>query len=205
MPERYNFLLFRIGLAFALVLVLARCTPGHQFDPTEIFNADMFDTKTKLKGDREPLFPGGVPGTTTGVPPDLVKGYQPPPDQADATAAPAAAAPAVAAPAAAAPKPKPKVAALPAQKRNSVWNQNPQHPAPTRINVGPKPTGPGAEQQAAPVQPSWPAAQSAPAQQTAQPSQPNWPAPPPTAPPQQTAQPSQSIWPNPPSPGTTSQ
>ena len=51
-----------------------------------MFNSDMFDTKKKLKGQREPVFPSGVPGTTTGVPADLVKGYQPPPDQADADA-----------------------------------------------------------------------------------------------------------------------
>ncbi len=90
--------LLRSAAALALVLVLAGCTPGGQFDPTTMFNTDVFDTKTKLKGQREPLFPNGVPGATTGVPADLVKGYQPPPDQSDADAdaqgapAPAAAA-----------------------------------------------------------------------------------------------------------------
>ena len=63
------------------MLVLAGCTTGGQFDPTELFNNDAFDSKKKLKGDRELVFPNGVPGTTTGVPADLVKGYQPPPDQ----------------------------------------------------------------------------------------------------------------------------
>ena len=79
--------LFCAASALAFLLVLAACTPGGQFDPTEVFNSDMFDSKTKLKGQREPLFPDGVPGTTTGVPADLVKGYQPPPDQTDADAA----------------------------------------------------------------------------------------------------------------------
>ncbi len=86
--------LLQIGSALALVAVLAGCTKGGQFDPTELLNSDAFDSKKKLKGDREAVFPNGVPGTTTGVPPDLVKGYQPPPDQADADAnapAPAAA------------------------------------------------------------------------------------------------------------------
>jgi hypothetical protein len=189
-------------LAVALVLVLAGCTPGGQFDPTEIFNSDVFDSKTKLKGDREPLFPGGVPGTTTGVPADLVKGYQPPPDQADATAAPADTAPAAAAAKPAPkPKPKPKVAAIPrAQNQGSVWDQKPQQPT-ARINIGSKPAS---QQQAAPPPPAWPAAQTPPAQEAAQPSQSVWPAPQPTGPTQQTAQPSQSIWPNPPAPGASS-
>jgi hypothetical protein len=163
-------LLVKAGTATALVLVLAACTPGGQFDPTSIFANDMFDNKKKLQGDREPVFPNGVPGTTAGVPPDLVKGYQPPPDQADADAngAPPAAA---AEPAKPKPKPKPKVATAPA-------------PHPTRISVGPSggaaaPTPQGA----APAQP-----------------QDNWPAPPPTAPAQQAAQPSQSVWPNPAAP-----
>ena len=76
--------LLRAGSALALVLVLSSllgaCTKGGQFDPTELFNSDVFDSKKKLAGQREPLFPDGVPGTTTGVPADLVKGYQPPPD-----------------------------------------------------------------------------------------------------------------------------
>ena len=40
--------LFRAALALAFLLVLAACTPGGQFDPTEVFNSDMFDSKTKL-------------------------------------------------------------------------------------------------------------------------------------------------------------
>lgn len=204
MPAGCNSLLFRVGSAVVLALLLAGCTPGGQFDPTEMFNSDMFDSKTKLKGDREPLFPGGVPGTTTGVPPDLVKGYQPPPDQADATAAPTDTAPVAAAPKPAPkPKPKPKVAAVPpAQKQGSVWDQKPQQPASTRISVGSKSA---VQQQAVPPPPAWPAGQTAPAQQAAQPSQSVWPAPQPTGPTQQTAQPSQSIWPNPPAPGASSQ
>lgn len=197
-----NSLLVRVGSAAALVLVLAGCTPGGQFDPTEIFNSDMFDSKTKIKGDREPLFPGGVPGTTTGVPADLVKGYQPPPDQADAATAPTDTAPVAAAPKPAPkPKPKPKVAAVPpAQKQGSVWDQKPPPPS-NRISVGSKPA---TQQQASPSPPPWPDGQTAPAQQAAQPSQSVWPSTQPTAPTQQTAQPSQSIWPNPPAPGASS-
>ena len=85
-------LLVRAGSAAALVLALAGCTPGGQFDPTTLLANDMFDTKTKLKGDRQPVFPNGVPGTSSGMPQDLVKGYQPPPDQAADANAPDAAA-----------------------------------------------------------------------------------------------------------------
>src|ERR1700689_1041368 len=150
-------LLVRAGSAAALVLALAGCTPGGQFDPTTLFANDMFDTKNKLKGDRQPVFPNGVPGTSSGVPQDLVKGYQPPPDQAaDATAPDAAAEEA----AKNKPKPKPKVARAPAQP-------------PRRINVGPAPG------QGAPAAPQG----AAPAPQQSQ--QSPFPPPPPAAPAQQ--------------------
>jgi hypothetical protein len=171
-------LLVQAGSAAALVLVLAGCTPGGQFDPTTLFANDMFDTKAKLKGDRQPVFPNGVPGTNSGIPQDLVKGYQPPPDQAaDANAADAAAQEA----AKNKPKPKPKVARAPAQ---------PPAP-PRRINIGPGPNqaAPAAPEGAAPPQ----------SQQSA------FPPPPPTAPAQQAAPTVESRWPDPPKPGTSSQ
>ena len=202
--------LFRLTSAGMLVLVLAACTPGGQFDPTTLLQSDMFDSKKKLQGDRAPVFPGGVPGTTTGVPPDLVKGYQPPPEQTEAAAAQPAEKP----------KPKPKVAtqtppkqpptrisigskpsalAQPAEKpkpkpKPKVATQTPPKQPPTRISIGTKPN--------APVQPA--AASQQPAQQIAAPpgqSQSVWPSTPPTAPAQQQQQ-SQSVWPNP--PATTS-
>jgi hypothetical protein len=193
MRASYKSSLFRVGFALALLHEVTGCTPGGQFDPTEMFNTDMFDTKKKLQGQREPVFPNGVPGTTTGVPADLVKGYQPPPE-ADATTTPPAPPPAAEA-AKPKPKPKPKVAAAPAQNPNSVWNQKPAASTPTRISVGAK-AAPGAPQQQAPSsQTAWPPP-TAPAQQGAA-----WPAPPKTAP----AQSSQSVWPNPPATGTSTQ
>jgi hypothetical protein len=173
-------LLVRAGSAAALVLALAGCTPGGQFDPTTLFANDTFDTKTKLKGDRQPVFPNGVPGTSSGVPQDLVKGYQPPPDQAADANAPDAAAE-EAAKNKAKPKPKPKVARAPAQ---------PSAP-PRRINIGPSPN------QAAPAAPQGAAPQQS--QQSA------FPPPPPTAPAQQAAPTVQSRWPDPPKSGTSSQ
>jgi hypothetical protein len=160
----------RIVSAGAVLLVLAACTPGGQFDPTTLLQNDMFDSKKKINGQREPVFPNGVPGTTAGVPPDLVKGYQPPPDQS-AAASPDAAGPQ---PPPDKPKlkPKPKVAAA-----------KPAQP-PKRISIGPgpKPSAPAADSQ--PQQTSAPSGQS----QTV------WPAPQSAAPAQQ----SQSVFPNPP-------
>lgn len=50
--------------------VLAGCSSS-SFDPTDMF--DVFDTKKKLPGNREPVFPGGVPGLEQGVPKELYK------------------------------------------------------------------------------------------------------------------------------------
>jgi hypothetical protein len=159
--------LFRLVSAGVLLLVIGACTPGGQFDPTTLLQNDMFDSKKKLNGQREPVFPNGVPGTTTGVPPDLVKGYQPPPDQTDAASADAAGAQPP--PEKPKPKPKPKVAAV-----------KPAQP-PKRISIGPAPKdGAQTQQTSAPPaqsQSPWPAPQSsAPAQQ----SQSVFPDPPPT-------------------------
>jgi hypothetical protein len=210
----------RTGLAVAAVLallpLLGACTKGGQFDPTELFNSDAFDSKKKLTGQRVPVFPEGVPGTTTGVPAELVKGYQPPPDQSDAdvSQAPppggaaqapppqtASAAPAATAEAKPKPKvrPKPKVASAPAQPQSQdpIWSQTQPGPGrngPTRINVGAKPAAPAqssAQDQNAASQTNWPSPTPAQRVQT------DWPAPQSSAPAQQTAQPSQSVWPNP--------
>ena len=177
--KRRSPLLVRAGSAAALVLALVGCTPGGQFDPTTLFANDTFDTKTKLKGDRQPVFPNGVPGTSSGVPQDLVKGYQPPPDQAADTSAPDAAAQEAAKNK---PKPKPKVARAP----------SPASP-PRRINIGASPT------QAAPAAPQG----AAPAPQQSQ--QSPFPPPPQTAPAQQANPTVESRWPDPPKPGTSSQ
>src|SRR5260221_8621850 len=61
-----------IGSLLAGGFVLPGC---ESFDPQS-----WFDTKKPLPGERRPMFPSGVPGVPQGVPPDLVKGYQPPPD-----------------------------------------------------------------------------------------------------------------------------
>jgi len=199
MATRDATLLVRFGsplaLALVLALVLAACTPGGQFDPTTLMNSSVFETKKKIQGQREPLFPNGVPGAETGVPPDLVKGYKPPPEQADADTSPDGApagapnaggsAPATqaVAPPKPKPKPKPKLARAPAPPQDAAFDQKP----PTRIDVGRS------------AKPAAPAAASGDNSQSV------WPASPQTAPAQQTAQPAQSVWPNPPATGTSTQ
>ncbi len=145
----------RIVSAGALLVVLTACTPGGQFDPTTLIQNDMFDSKKKLSGQREPVFPNGVPGAASGVPPDLVKGYQPPPDQSDAASADAAGPQPP--PEKPKPKPKPKVAAV-----------KPPAQPPKRISIGPAPK-PQSQDSGAPAQ-----------QTSAPPAQPQggWPAPP---------------------------
>ncbi len=188
----HSYLFLRTASALALALLIAGCTKGGQFDPTELFTSDVFDSKKKLKGERTPVFPEGVPGATTGVPADLVKGYQAPPEQPDADAAVPGPAPPpeTAETAKPKPKPKPKLAA-----RKLSAGPGAAAPAPTRITVGPKP----AAQQPDASQTAWPAPPPTNAPQQAQSSQSVWPAPP------QAAQPSQSIWPNPPAPSGSSQ
>ena len=97
--------------ALAAGLLLAGC---ENFDPTAIFDSDIFNTKKKLPGERRPVFPEGTPGVPQGVPPELVKGYQPPPTPA-ALPKKEAAPPkeATAEPAESKPKPKAKPKAKP--------------------------------------------------------------------------------------------
>ncbi len=62
-----------IVIAAALALPLGGCV---NFDPGEWIDGDWFGNKKPLPGERKELFPGGVPGVSKGVPPDLMKGNQ---------------------------------------------------------------------------------------------------------------------------------
>jgi hypothetical protein len=55
--------------------VLAGCSGGFGagWDPSDLL--DFLDTKKKLPGKREPVFPEGVPGLEQGVPKELYKDY----------------------------------------------------------------------------------------------------------------------------------
>jgi len=118
-------------------------------------NFQFWDTKTKLPGDRKPVFPEGVPGVTQGIPPELMKGYQEPQQQVD----PAAAAAQQGAEKAE-PKPEPKPKAKPrkvAQPRSAPAAQ----PAPQQSQQPPQQAPapwPGQQPQAQQQQPAWPTA-----------------------------------------------
>ena len=75
----------------AFSTVLGGCASGGNWDPSDLL--DFLDTKKKLPGKREAVFPDGVPGLEQGVPKELYKGAQEQQNQqqsADAAAAPAA-------------------------------------------------------------------------------------------------------------------
>ena len=81
-----------------LTLVAAVTAAGPLLSACDSLDSLQFwDTKKKLEGERKPVFPEGVPGITTGVPPDLYKGYREadgaPMDPAKAAAMAAAAEP----------------------------------------------------------------------------------------------------------------
>lgn len=61
------------AVLIALCSVLAGCGGGFgsNWDPSDMF--DFLDTKKKLPGKREPVFPEGVPGIEQGVPKELYK------------------------------------------------------------------------------------------------------------------------------------
>lgn len=66
--------------ALVAALALAGCD---SFDPLDKFQDwdIMASKKDPLKGERREVFPSGVPGVPQGVPPDMVKGYQAPPEE----------------------------------------------------------------------------------------------------------------------------
>ena len=99
----------------ALGLALAGC---ESFDPT-----DWFNTKKPLPGDRKEVFPGGVPGVPQGVPPELVEGYKPPPEQPPQVAEEK-------------PKPKPKPKAQPKPRPQQAASPPPPQRARTTVTSG---------------------------------------------------------------------
>jgi len=195
--------LLRLGMMLACVSVLAACTKGGQFDPTTLLENDMFDTKKQLQGQREPVFPGGVPGASTGIPADLYKGYQPPPDESAAGGASSVEPPVAEAEKPAErpklrPKPKPKVARAPEPSRAKISVGLAKRPKPERQAGSAQTDWPAPPSSAQPAPTAWPAP---PSTGQAPPAQTAWPAPPATGGSQQAAQPSQSVWPNPPPTG----
>jgi hypothetical protein len=88
--------------------------------------------KTPLPGERRAVFPEGVPGVPQGVPPEMVKGYQPPPEPPP---------PPVAEPKPEKAKPKkvaqPKPPARPKQQAQPVEAEPPPPPPPSQPQSAP--------------------------------------------------------------------
>jgi hypothetical protein len=139
--RRARLALFLISLT-VIAPVLAGC---EDFDPDklDIFN---LNEKKKIPGERKEVFPQGVPGVSQGIPPDLIKGNQPPPEaaQAEPSAAQKAAE-------AEPPKPKPKKKPKPRVAAKPTPQQASPQPAAAQ--------DPGQQQQQPTAQSSpWPAA-----------------------------------------------
>ena len=118
---------------------------------------EIFDSKKKLAGERKPVFPEGIPGVATGVPPELVRGYREP--EGATPPDPAKAAAEAAAEQASKPKPKPKpapqrAASKPKPQPQPSSDPDPFAQAPTR-SAAPAAAQPAPQAGTAP----WPSAQ----------------------------------------------
>jgi len=137
--------------AAALVSGLALAGCG-SFDPLDkLQELDiMGSSKTPLRGERRPVFPEGVPGVAQGVPPDLVKGYQPP----------AEAPPPVVEAKPVKPKPKKTASAPPAPRKQRPQPQPQQQQqveqAPARTTTQPVNQSAGGTQTMPGAHPTWP-------------------------------------------------
>jgi len=146
-----------LAVLAAFASALTACT-DFDLDKLDVFG---LSEKKKLPGERKELFPEGVPGVTQGIPPEYMKGNQPPPDTAQAPAIeqgnPAAAsAEAAKKSAAVEPEPQPKPTRTPKPRTVS---QPPAQAAPQgAVQQQPAPW-PQQTQQAAPqqAQAPWPA------------------------------------------------
>ena len=137
-----------IATAVSLASLLAGC---ENFDPTNIFDAEIFNTKKKLPGERKPVFPEGTPGVSQGVPAELVKGYQPT-QEPEQVAAPAEPKPE----AKPKPKPKPKVAAKPKVQPAAASAQPAPQPQPSQAQTQQQWPAPPPSQAQSQSQPQWP-------------------------------------------------
>ncbi|EAQ34633.1 hypothetical protein NB311A_02316 [Nitrobacter sp. Nb-311A] len=80
--------LMTFAVLISLCGVLAGCGGGgfSNWDPTDLLG--FLDTKKKIKGNRQPVFPEGVPGIEQGVPKDLYKSNAEPQQAQEPVAAP---------------------------------------------------------------------------------------------------------------------
>jgi hypothetical protein len=149
----------RIVLLVGLIAIAPALAGCESFDPDK-FDFFGLNEKKKLPGDRKQVFPEGVPGVSQGIPPEFVKGNQPPPDSPNtAQALPAEPAKQTAAvESAEEPKPKPKrkkphsTAAAPkqpamqnqsgGQAQPPAWPTQDQQQPPQQSSTAPWPSSP---------------------------------------------------------------
>jgi outer membrane biosynthesis protein TonB len=142
---------YRVVLLTALAISafgLSACSSG--FDPEKL---DIFGLgeKKKLPGERKDVFPGGVPGVTQGIPPEYMRGNQPPPETAQA------------------PVPAQAKAAAAGEEENAATTEPEEKPKPKPKKVAkpkPQPQPQPAQNTAQPS--AWPQQQAQPAQQSGQ-------------------------------------
>jgi hypothetical protein len=150
----------RVFLTAAVLLnglILAGCETGGISDKLGEMGDAVVDMipgggKKKLPGDRKPVFPEGIPGVAQGVPPELVKGNQPPPETAE-TQVPEPVKPEPE-------KQKPKKKKVLAQKpppQRPVQQQPAAWPAPPPQQPQPAAQWPAPPTQQAPADTAWPA------------------------------------------------
>jgi len=147
----------RILMIVTIIAVAPALVGCADFDPDKL---DIFglSEKKKLPGERKPLFPEGVPGVSQGIPPEYIKGNQPPPETAQPIAVePEKKAAAVEPVEEPKPKPKPKrkkpkaVAAAPTKPvtqtdqpapQPAPWPAQPQQQPPQQSSSAPWPSAP---------------------------------------------------------------
>jgi hypothetical protein len=144
--RRTNRIVLLVAL-LAITPVLAGCE-NFDMDSLDVFGLNK---KKKLPGERQELFPSGVPGVTQGIPPEYLKGNQPSTESAQ-TPIGEPAANAAATPEGKGAAPAGKTAALaPAEEPKPKPKRKPKprtasHP-PTQITVHPTPQGQSGDQQ----------------------------------------------------------
>ncbi len=126
----------RIVLLFGLVALAPVLVGCESFDMDKL---DVFglNEKKKLPGERKELFPQGVPGVSQGIPPEYIKGNQPPPDTAQTLPVEPE---------------KPATAGKPAKKTVAVQPADEPKPKPKRKPKPQKPAQPAAQDQQPPQQ-----------------------------------------------------
>ena len=126
----------RIVLLLALVALAPALSACADFDMDKL---DVFglNEKAKLPGERKAVFPQGVPGVSQGIPPEYIKGNQPPAETAQTLPVEPE---------------KPATVGKPAKRTAAVQSADEPKPKPKRKPKPPQPAPPAAQQDQQPPQ-----------------------------------------------------